>query len=142
MYWPLWDASHGRPAVHVLLYLKPSTPYPNPDCHVCRPQLQTPNPTIMSAGFNCVPKTLPSCLQASILYPKPCRHVCRPDFCAANPQTLLSAGPDAPLVLERGLSSCHMEHVYDFYKPAGLFPKASIIAHPHHDFVCQGLRCS
>lgn len=34
-------------------------------------------------------------------------------------------GPDAPLVVERGLSSCHMEHVYDFYKPAGLFPKVN-----------------
>ncbi|DBB00199.1 TPA: hypothetical protein ACH3X1_014031 [Trebouxia sp. C0004] len=32
-------------------------------------------------------------------------------------------GPNAPLVLERGLTSCHMEHVYDFYKPAGLYPK-------------------
>ncbi|XP_038056186.1 hydroxymethylglutaryl-CoA synthase 1-like [Patiria miniata] len=26
-------------------------------------------------------------------------------------------GPDAPLVLERGLRHTHMEHVYDFYKP-------------------------
>ncbi|KAL0043896.1 hypothetical protein WJX82_003072 [Trebouxia sp. C0006] len=32
-------------------------------------------------------------------------------------------GPNAPLVLERGLTSCHMQHVYDFYKPAGLYPK-------------------
>ncbi|KAK7482697.1 hypothetical protein BaRGS_00018290 [Batillaria attramentaria] len=26
-------------------------------------------------------------------------------------------GPNAPLVLERGVRSCHMEHAYDFYKP-------------------------
>eukprot|EP00088_Acartia_fossae_P006751 TRINITY_DN1311_c0_g1_i11.p1 TRINITY_DN1311_c0_g1~~TRINITY_DN1311_c0_g1_i11.p1 ORF type:complete len:470 (-),score=142.49 TRINITY_DN1311_c0_g1_i11:1573-2982(-) len=26
-------------------------------------------------------------------------------------------GPNAPLVLERGLRSSHMQHVYDFYKP-------------------------
>ncbi|KAI9498856.1 hydroxymethylglutaryl-CoA synthase [Zychaea mexicana] len=26
-------------------------------------------------------------------------------------------GPDAPIVLERGLRSTHMEHAYDFYKP-------------------------
>jgi len=26
-------------------------------------------------------------------------------------------GPDAPLVMERGLYGTHMEHVYDFYKP-------------------------
>ncbi|DBA70992.1 TPA: hypothetical protein ACH3X2_011428 [Trebouxia sp. C0005] len=32
-------------------------------------------------------------------------------------------GPNAPLVLERGLTSCHMEHMYDFYKPAGVYPK-------------------
>ncbi len=32
------------------------------------------------------------------------------------------AGPDAPLDLERGLSASHMEHAYDFYKPAGLYP--------------------
>ncbi|KAK9843825.1 hypothetical protein WJX81_007826 [Elliptochloris bilobata] len=31
-------------------------------------------------------------------------------------------GPDAPLDLERGLSASHMEHAYDFYKPAGLYP--------------------
>ncbi|KAL3138589.1 hypothetical protein ABBQ32_006356 [Trebouxia sp. C0010 RCD-2024] len=35
----------------------------------------------------------------------------------------LLVGPNAPLVLDRGLSSCHMEHVYDFCKPAGLYPK-------------------
>ena len=40
----------------------------------------------------------------------------------------LAAGPDAPLVIERGLTSCHMEHVYDFYKPAGLYPKVGV----HH----------
>ena len=34
------------------------------------------------------------------------------------------AGPDAPLDLERGLSASHMEHAYDFYKPAGLYPLA------------------
>lgn len=39
----------------------------------------------------------------------------------------MHAGPDAPLVLEQGLTSCHMEHVYDFYKPAGFFPK---VTHP------------
>lgn len=37
----------------------------------------------------------------------------------------MDAGPDAPLVLERGLTACHMEHVYDFYKPAGFFPKVT-----------------
>ncbi len=26
-------------------------------------------------------------------------------------------GPDAPLVIERGLRTTHMEDVYDFYKP-------------------------
>lgn len=35
----------------------------------------------------------------------------------------LLVGPDAPLALERGLSATHMQHAYDFYKPAGLFPK-------------------
>lgn len=32
------------------------------------------------------------------------------------------AGPNAPLDLERGLSSSYMEHAYDFYKPCGLYP--------------------
>ena len=41
----------------------------------------------------------------------------------------MHAGPDAPLVLEQGLTSCHMEHVYDFYKPAGFFPKVSHLTH-------------
>lgn len=33
-------------------------------------------------------------------------------------------GPNAPLVIERGVRSTHMEHVYDFYKPNlhSLFP--------------------
>lgn len=48
----------------------------------------------------------------------------------------MDAGPDAPLVLERGLTSCHMEHVYDFYKPAAFFPKVShpyiSLTHLHH----------
>ena len=44
----------------------------------------------------------------------------------------VNAGPNAPLVLERGLTSCHMEHVYDFYKPAGLYPKVC-----HRHFVCS-----
>ena len=34
----------------------------------------------------------------------------------------LLIGPNAPLVLERGLSATHMQHAYDFYKPTGLFP--------------------
>lgn len=34
----------------------------------------------------------------------------------------LLIGPDAPLVLERGLSTTHMAHAYDFYKPSGLYP--------------------
>lgn len=34
----------------------------------------------------------------------------------------LLIGPDAPLVLERGLSATHMTHAYDFYKPSGLYP--------------------
>ena len=41
------------------------------------------------------------------------------------------AGPNAPLVLERGLTSCHMKHVYDFYKPAGFFPKVT------HSGICR-----
>ena len=52
---------------------------------------------------------------------------------------IAAAGPDAPLVLERGLSSCHMEHVFDFYKPAGLFPKASAITHSKPEPVCSVL---
>lgn len=35
----------------------------------------------------------------------------------------LLIGPNAPLVLERGLSATHMQHAYDFYKPSGLFPR-------------------
>ena len=56
------------------------------------------------------------------------------DHCTAKILGLLRvhAGPNAPLVLERGLTSCHMEHVYDFYKPAGLYPK---VCHGH--FVCS-----
>lgn len=34
----------------------------------------------------------------------------------------LSAGPDAPLALERGLSVTHMAHGYDFFRPSGLYP--------------------
>ena len=37
----------------------------------------------------------------------------------------LLIGPDAPLVLERGLSATHMTHAYDFYKPHGLYPAVS-----------------
>lgn len=52
----------------------------------------------------------------------------------------LAAGPDAPLVLERGLTSCHMQHVYDFYKPAGLYPK---VCHPEQTAVsrCKSFQC-
>lgn len=47
------------------------------------------------------------------------------------------AGPDAPLVLERGLTSCHMEHVYDFYKPAGPFPKVTYACDSVITHVCK-----
>jgi hypothetical protein len=38
------------------------------------------------------------------------------------PPPLRPPGPDAPLVLERGLSATHMSHAFDFYKPSGLYP--------------------
>lgn len=34
----------------------------------------------------------------------------------------LLIGPDAPLVVEQGISATHMAHAYDFYKPNGLYP--------------------
>ena len=42
--------------------------------------------------------------------------------CAGAGAVALLIGPDAPLVLERGLSATHMTHAYDFYKPSGLYP--------------------
>ncbi len=78
-------------------------------CHALEPNFclqQTP--LLMFAQYSCR-----TCLHLLI------------DHCQAFWTRLLcvNAGPNAPLVLERGLTSCHMEHVYDFYKPAGLYPK-------------------
>lgn len=75
-------------------------------------------------------------------------------FWSSMAPVCMRAGPDAPLVLERGLTSCHMEHVYDFYKPAGFFPKVThacigmthptpacrspcYVAMPEHIWVCH-----
>ena len=38
------------------------------------------------------------------------------------PAAAATAGPDAPLALERGLAATHMAHAYDFYKPSGMYP--------------------
>ena len=35
------------------------------------------------------------------------------------------AGEDAPLAMETGCSAAYMDDVYDFYKPAGIFPQVS-----------------
>ena len=40
-------------------------------------------------------------------------------------ETRLPVGPDAPLVVEPVVAS-HMENVYDFYKPSGIFPQVGI----------------
>ena len=44
-------------------------------------------------------------------------------MCACN------VGPDAPLALERQNIAHHADHVYDFYKPAGLYPEVIAIVH-------------
>jgi len=41
------------------------------------------------------------------------------------------AGPDAPLVVEPVIAS-HMENVYDFYKPYGIFPQVSNLVDTLH----------
>lgn len=51
-----------------------------------------------------------------MLFPRP---VCMPAVLDLE----VAAGPDAPLVLEPGCSAAYMDNVYDFYKPAGIFPQ-------------------
>lgn len=56
-------------------------------------------------------------------------------------------GPNAPLVIERGVRSCHMSHAYDFYKPdmASEYPvvdgKLSIQCYLHALDCCYRTYC-